>query len=87
MEQNTQRRTGRRSPRKYRLTGTFVIDLIDLLVCLDSVAIICHFAVGSARGAFTGRSIVRSSLDMLAVGLVVAIVGYVAGNLISQALS
>lgn len=48
---------------------------------------ICHFAVGSARSVFTGRSIVRSGLDMFAVELGVAIVGYVAGDLISQALS
>ena len=52
-----------------------------------TVAMICHFAVGSARSAFTGRSIVRSGLDMFAVGLGVAIVGYVTGDLISQALS
>jgi VIT1/CCC1 family predicted Fe2+/Mn2+ transporter/rubrerythrin len=45
-----------------------------------ALAMACHFAVGAARSVFTGRGIVRSGLDMFAVGLGVAVVGYVLGD-------
>jgi VIT1/CCC1 family predicted Fe2+/Mn2+ transporter len=51
-----------------------------------AVAMLSHFAVGAARSIFTGRGIFRSGIDMFLVGLGVAAVGYVVGNLISRAL-
>lgn len=45
-----------------------------------------HFAVGAARSVFTGRSVFRSGLDMFLVGLGVAAVGYVVGDLVAKAL-
>ena len=49
-----------------------------------AVAMLSHFAVGAARSVFTGRGIVRSGLDMFVVGLGVAAVGYLAGDLVSR---
>ncbi len=46
-----------------------------------AIAMLSHFAVGAARSFFTGRSIFRSGVDMLVVGLGVAIGGYVVGDL------
>lgn len=51
-----------------------------------TVAMLSHFAVGAARSVFTGRSILRSGLDMFVVGVGVAAVGYVVGDLISKVL-
>jgi VIT1/CCC1 family predicted Fe2+/Mn2+ transporter len=51
-----------------------------------AVAMLSHFAVGAARSLFTGRGIVRSGIDMFAVGLGVAGVGYLVGALIAGAL-
>jgi VIT1/CCC1 family predicted Fe2+/Mn2+ transporter len=48
------------------------------------LAMLSHFAVGAARSVFTGRGIVRSGLDMFIVGLGVAAVGYVVGDLIAR---
>jgi VIT1/CCC1 family predicted Fe2+/Mn2+ transporter len=45
-----------------------------------------HFAVGAARSFFTGRGIFRSGFDMFVVGLGVAGVGYVVGDLIAKLL-
>ena len=39
------------------------------------------FVIGSARSFFTGKGAVRSGLEMLAVGSVVAAVTYVVGVL------
>jgi len=44
---------------------------------------LAHFGVGAARSLFTGRSVFRSGLDMFAVGLGVAVVGYFAGDWVS----
>jgi VIT1/CCC1 family predicted Fe2+/Mn2+ transporter len=49
-----------------------------------AVAMLAHFAVGAMRSAFTGRPGLRSGLDMLAVGLGVAGVGYLAGDLVAD---
>lgn len=46
------------------------------------VAMLAHFAVGAARSLFTGRGLFRSGFDMFVVGLGVAAVGYVAGDLL-----
>ena len=50
------------------------------------VAMASHFAVGAARSVFTGRGIFRSGIDMFVVGLGVAGVGYLVGDLIARAL-
>src|SRR5207244_3579464 len=42
-----------------------------------TIAMFSHFAVGAARSVFTGRGVLRSGIDMFAVGLGVAGVGYV----------
>jgi VIT1/CCC1 family predicted Fe2+/Mn2+ transporter len=51
-----------------------------------TLAMASHFAVGAARSVFTGRGIFRSGLDMFAVGLGVAAVGYVVGGLVAKLL-
>jgi VIT1/CCC1 family predicted Fe2+/Mn2+ transporter len=48
---------------------------------------LAHFAVGAMRTVFTGRGILRSGADMFVVGLGVAALGYVAGDLVSRWLS
>ncbi len=48
-----------------------------------AIAMLSHFAVGGARSIFTGRGILRSGLDMFAVGLGVAVVGYLVGDLVA----
>jgi VIT1/CCC1 family predicted Fe2+/Mn2+ transporter len=45
-----------------------------------AIAMLSHFLVGAARSVFTGRSVFRSGLDMFAVGLGVAVVGYYIGD-------
>ena len=50
------------------------------------IAMGSHFAVGSARSFFTGRGIFRSGIDMFVVGLGVAAVGYVVGDVIAKLL-
>jgi vacuolar iron transporter family protein len=44
------------------------------------VAMLSHFGVGAARSFFTGRGVLRSGLDMFAVGLGVAVLGYLVGD-------
>lgn len=61
-------------------TGRWVIWMAFALAMLS------HFAVGAARSVFTGRGIVRSGMDMFAVGLGVAAVGYVVGDWIVRLL-
>lgn len=43
-----------------------------------------HFGVGAARSVFTGRGLLRSGVDMFAVGLGVAAVGYLVGDLVTR---
>jgi vacuolar iron transporter family protein len=45
-----------------------------------AIAMLSHFAVGAARSFFTGRGVFRSGIDMFAVGLGVAAVGYLVGE-------
>ena len=45
-----------------------------------------HFVVGAARSVFTGRGILRSGADMLAVGLGVAAIGYLVGDVVARVL-
>ncbi|HYT05914.1 MAG TPA: VIT1/CCC1 transporter family protein [Gemmatimonadales bacterium] len=49
-----------------------------------TIAMLCHFGVGAARSFFTGRGVLRSGIDMFVVGLGVAAVGYVVGDLIGK---
>jgi VIT1/CCC1 family predicted Fe2+/Mn2+ transporter/rubrerythrin len=51
-----------------------------------SLAMLSHFAVGAARSFFTGRSIIRSGVDMFVVGLGVAVIGYVVGGWVAKLL-
>jgi len=51
-----------------------------------AVSMLSHFAVGAARSFFTGRGVFRSGIDMFAVGLGVAAVGYVVGEWIVKLL-
>jgi VIT1/CCC1 family predicted Fe2+/Mn2+ transporter len=51
-----------------------------------AVSMLSHFAVGAARSVFTGRGVVRSGIDMFVVGLGVAVVGYVMGDLVARLL-
>ena len=49
-----------------------------------TLAMMSHFAVGGARSFFTGRSLFRSGIDMFVVGLGVAGVGYLVGELLER---
>ena len=48
------------------------------------LAMMSHFAVGAARSLFTGRSLFRSGIDMFVVGLGVAGVGYLVGEILER---
>ena len=48
------------------------------------LAMLSHFAVGAARSFFTGRGLFRSGIDMFVVGLGVAGVGYLVGELLEH---
>ncbi len=50
------------------------------------VSMLMHFVVGAARSIFTGRSFFRSGIDMFLVGLGVAVVGYVVGDVLMRLL-
>ena len=49
-----------------------------------TLAMFSHFAVGAARSLFTGRGLIRSGIDMFAVGLGVAGVGYIVGKILEH---
>ena len=49
-----------------------------------ALAMLSHFAVGAARSLFTGRGLIRSGFDMFIVGLGVAGVGYLVGELLEH---
>ena len=49
-----------------------------------ALAMMSHFAVGAARSLFTGRGLFRSGIDMFLVGLGVAGVGYLVGELLER---
>ena len=49
-----------------------------------SLAMFSHFAVGAARSLFTGRGLFRSGVDMFVVGLGVAGVGYLVGEVLEH---
>ena len=49
-----------------------------------TLAMMSHFAVGATRSLFTGRGLFRSGIDMFVVGLGVAGVGYLVGELLER---
>lgn len=49
-----------------------------------ALAMFSHFAVGAVRSLFTGRGLIRSGFDMFVVGLGVAGVGYLVGELLER---
>ena len=49
-----------------------------------TLAMMSHFAVGATRSFFTGRGLFRSGIDMFAVGLGVAGVGYLVGKFLER---
>src|SRR5437773_5538667 len=49
-----------------------------------AIAMLSHFAVGGARSFFTGRGVIRSGIDMFVVGLGVAGIGYVVGDIVAK---
>src|SRR6266576_3540889 len=51
-----------------------------------TIAMLSHFGVGAARSFFTGRGVIRSGIDMFVVGLGVAGVGYLVGDLVAKIL-
>ncbi|MEE8349246.1 MAG: VIT1/CCC1 transporter family protein [Acidobacteriota bacterium] len=51
------------------------------------LSMLSHFLVGASRSVFTGRGGIRSGMDMFLVGLGVAIVGYLFGDLFVRLLS
>jgi vacuolar iron transporter family protein len=51
-----------------------------------TIAMLSHFGVGAARSFFTGRGVIRSGIDMFVVGLGVAAVGYLVGDLVARVL-
>ncbi len=65
----------------------FVLDGAAAAWTSFAVAMLSHFAVGAARSVFTGRSLFRSGADMFAVGLGVAGVAYVVGDVVSRLLA
>ena len=64
----------------------FVLDGFAAIAASFTVSMLSHFLVGAARSVFTGRGIIRSGLDMLAVGLGVAVVGYYVGEWVAKLL-
>ncbi len=61
-----------------------VFELKTAIWVAFTVSMLSHFAVGAARSVFTGRGMFRSGIDMFLVGLGVAGVGYVVGDLIAR---
>ncbi len=49
-----------------------------------TLAMLSHFGVGAARSLFTGRSLIRSGIDMFVVGLGVAGFGYLVGKVLEH---
>jgi VIT1/CCC1 family predicted Fe2+/Mn2+ transporter len=62
-----------------------VLDGGAAIAAAFAIAMLSHFAVGAARSVFTGRGAIRSGMDMFLVGLGVAAVGYVVGDLVAGA--
>ena len=50
------------------------------------ISMLSHFGVGAARSVFTGRGIIKSGMDMFVVGMGVAAVGYLVGDVVARML-
>ena len=61
----------------------FVEGMLAIWVSF-ALAMMSHFAVGATRSLFTGRSLFRSGIDMFVVGLGVAGVGYLVGEILER---
>lgn len=59
---------------------------LDAMVASFIIAMLSHFLVGAARSVFTGRSVLRSGLDMFVVGLGVAVAGFYVGEWVAHAM-
>ncbi len=59
-----------------------VVDAAFAVWVSLAVSMIAHFLVGAARSLFTGRSVWASGRDMFLVGMGVAVVGYLIGELV-----
>lgn len=66
-----------------------LLFLSGMLGILSSflLSMMSHFLVGASRSVFTGRGVIRSGMDMFLVGLGVALVGYLFGDLFVRFLS
>ena len=58
------------------------LDGYAAIWCAFAAAMLSHFAVGAARSVFTGRSVVRSGMEMFAVGMGIAVIGFVVGDVV-----
>ncbi|HEY7878931.1 MAG TPA: VIT1/CCC1 transporter family protein [Gemmatimonadaceae bacterium] len=63
-----------------------VMHGVSAMIASFAVAMLSHFLVGAARSVFTGRSVIRSGLDMFVVGLGVAVTGYYVGEWVAHVL-
>ena len=61
----------------------FVEGLVAIWISF-TLAMLSHFIVGATRSIFTGRGLFRSGIDMFVVGLGVAGVGYLVGELLER---
>lgn len=62
----------------------FILPLTTAVWVSFAISMAAHFGVGGVRSFFTGRGFLRSGFDMFVVGLGVAMVGYVIGDLMSR---
>ncbi|MDZ7343012.1 MAG: VIT1/CCC1 transporter family protein [candidate division KSB1 bacterium] len=62
----------------------FLFDFAVAIWISFACSMLAHFGVGAARSFFTGRGLWRSGFDMFIVGLGVAAVGYVIGDLMNR---
>jgi len=62
----------------------FVTTGATAMVLSFVLSMASHFLVGATRSVFTGRSLLRSGLDMFVVGLGVAVVGYFVGDWVGR---
>ncbi len=63
-----------------------LLPLRSAVVASFAASMLSHFAVGAARSFFTGRGLLRSGIDMFAVGLGVAVAGHYIGMAIDKML-
>jgi vacuolar iron transporter family protein len=62
----------------------FIFEFAVAIWLSFAVSMLAHFGVGAARSFFTGRGVLRSGFDMFIVGLGVAAVGYLIGDLMNR---